>query len=206
MSTSYSSEQNTHARLSHLIIFVLVMAAGTLFFAVHMLNGWLFNAVALTDHISLLYLPAFLRLMNVLVLGLLWGTVGTAVGGALLFIWMQDSLLMSVLNTTVSAGGAALAVWLMRIQQGRPLLLSRLSDLLKLSLLLLFCLKHLTFLSILVEDDRPCKMQSILGEVMLSLGFGHSSIKNVVGGRLAAPHPTKALLESIQHDIQKKSG
>jgi hypothetical protein len=48
---------------------------------------------------------------------------------------MQDSLLMSVLNTTVSAGGAALAVWLMRIQQGRPLLLSRLSDLLKLSLL-----------------------------------------------------------------------
>jgi hypothetical protein len=135
MSTSYSSEQNTDARLSHLIIFVLVMAAGTLFFAVHMLNGWLFNAVELTDHISLLYLPAFLRLMNVLVLGMLWGTIGTAVGGALLFFWMQDSPLMSVLNTTVSAGGAALAVWLMRIQQGRPLLLSRLSDLLKLSLL-----------------------------------------------------------------------
>jgi len=135
MTTSFSTEQKTDARLSHRAIFLLVIASGFLFFAVHLLNDWLFKAVEVTDHISLLYLPAFLRLMNVLVLGMLWGTLGTAMGGALLFFWMQDSLLMSVLNTSVSAGGAALSVWLMQILQGRSLSLSRLPDLLKLSLL-----------------------------------------------------------------------
>ena len=134
MSTAYSSAQKTETRLSHLSIFLLVMTAGTVFFTVHILNSWLLNAVEITNHISLLYLPAFLRLMNVLVLGMLWGTLGTAVGGALLFFWMQDSLLMSCLNTSVSAGGAALSVWVMQILQGRRLSLSRLSDLLKLSL------------------------------------------------------------------------
>jgi len=135
MPNSFSTAQKTDARLSHQAIFLLVMGSGFLFFAVHMMNDWLFKAVEVTDHISLLYLPAFLRLMNVLVLGMLWGTLGTAMGGALLFFWMQDSLLMSVLNTSVSAGGAALAVWLMQILQGRSLSLSRLPDLLKLSLL-----------------------------------------------------------------------
>ena len=134
MSNAYHSEQKHEARLSHLSVFLLVMFSGTLFFTVHILNSWLLHAIEISDHISLVYLPAFLRLMNVLVLGMLWGTLGTAVGGALLFFWMQDSLLMSIFNTIVSAGGAALSVWLMQILQGRPLSLSRLPDLLKLSL------------------------------------------------------------------------
>lgn len=134
MSNAYHSEQKPETRLSHLSVFLLVMFSGTLFFTVHILNSWLLHAIEISDHISLVYLPAFLRLMNVLVLGMLWGTLGTAVGGALLFFWMQDSLLMSIFNTIVSAGGAALSVWLMQILQGRPLSLSRLPDLLKLSL------------------------------------------------------------------------
>ena len=133
MLNAYHSEQKPEARLSHLSIFLMVMFSGTLFFTVHILNSWLLHAIEISDHISLVYLPAFLRLMNVLVLGMLWGTLGTAVGGALLFFWMQDSLLMSIFNTIVSAGGAALSVWLMQILQGRPLSLSRLPDLLKLS-------------------------------------------------------------------------
>ena len=134
MSTAFNSEQETAARLSHRSAFILVMASGTLFFSLHILNSWLLHALVISDHISLVYLPAFLRLMNVLVLGMLWGTLGTAVGGALLFFWMQDSLLMSTLNTVMSAGGAALSVWVMQILQGRPLSLSRLPDLIKLSL------------------------------------------------------------------------
>ena len=110
MSTAFNSEQETAARLSNRSAFLLVMASGTLFFSVHILNSWLLHAIEISDHISLVYLPAFLRLMNVLVLGMLWGTLGTAVGGALLFFWMQDSLLMSTLNTVMSAGGAALSV------------------------------------------------------------------------------------------------
>mgnify|MGYP000352523435 CR=1 FL=1 len=122
-------------RLSHLTVLLLVVAAGVLFCVVHILNGWLLGAIEISEHISFLYLPSFLRIMNVLVLGVLWGTAGTAVGGALLFFWMQDSLLLSVLNTTVSACSAALAVWCMHIFQQRKLSITRLSDLLKLALL-----------------------------------------------------------------------
>jgi len=121
--------------LSLFHIACLVIAAGALFFIVHVLNGWLLKAIEISDHISLLYLPAFLRLMNVLVLGMLWGTLGTAFGGMLLFFWFNDSLLLSCFNTAMSAGGAALAVWWMQILQGRALSLARLSDLLQLSLL-----------------------------------------------------------------------
>jgi len=135
MSDFHDSRATDAPHLSLLHIVCLVMAAGTLFFTVHILNGWLLKAMEISDHISLLYLPAFLRLMNVLVLGMLWGTLGTAVGGLLLFFWFNDSLLLSCLNTVMSAGGAALAVWWMRILQGRALSLARLSDLLQLSLL-----------------------------------------------------------------------
>ena len=121
--------------LSRLTVLLLVLSAGALFCTVHILNGWLLKSIELTDHINFLYLPSFLRLMNVLVLGMVWGTAGTAVGGAFLFFWMQDSLLLSALNTTVSAGSAALAVWCMQIFQQRKLSLTRLGDLLRLALL-----------------------------------------------------------------------
>jgi hypothetical protein len=130
---SQVTDEAPHLSLFH--IACLVIAAGALFFIVHVLNGWLLKAMEISDHISLLYLPAFLRLMNVLVLGMLWGTLGTAFGGMLLFFWFNDSLLLSCFNTAMSAGGAALAVWWMQILQGRTLSLARLSDLLQLSLL-----------------------------------------------------------------------
>lgn len=119
----------------HFFVLTLVLAAGALFCVVHVLNGWLLASFELTEHISFLYLPSFLRIMNVLVLGMLWGTVGTAVGGALLFFWMQDSLLLSVLNTAISASSAALSVWCMQMLHQRTLLLIRLSDLFQLALL-----------------------------------------------------------------------
>jgi hypothetical protein len=94
----------------------------------------LLHAIEVTNHISFLYLPSFLRLINVLVLGMVWGTAGTAVGGVFLFFWMQDGLVLSLLNTTVSAGSAALTVWCMQVLQQRKLSLTRLSDLLQLAL------------------------------------------------------------------------
>jgi hypothetical protein len=135
MTNSQSLMSAEDSRLSRLAIFLLVFAAGAMFCAVHIVNGWLLQSIEVTDHISFLYLPSFLRIMNVLVLGMLWGTAGTAVGGGLLFFYMQDSLLLSVMNTIVSAGSAALAVWCMQIFLQRKLSLSRLSDLLQLALL-----------------------------------------------------------------------
>jgi len=184
MSASFSSDQKTDARLSHRTLFLLVILAGTAFFAVHVLNDWLLKAVEITDHISLIYLPAFLRLMNVLVLGMVWGTLGTALGGALLFFWLQDSLLMSILNTSVSAGGAALSVWLMQIQQGRPLSLSRLSDLLKLSLL--YALMNALLHHLLWSFLDPAQLVSPYQILYMVIGDMNGAILGALGLRWLA--------------------
>lgn len=122
-------------RMPRLTVLLLVMAMGVVFCTVHILNGWLLEFVEVTSHISLIYLPSFLRIVNVLVLGTLWGTLGTAIGGALLCFWAQDSLLLSALNTVISAASAALAVWCMHVFQQRQLSLTRLSDLMQLAVL-----------------------------------------------------------------------
>ena len=116
-------------------LLALAVAAGVFFCGVHLLNGWMFSSLEFSSHIILLYLPNFLRLAYVLVLGMVWGTLGTAIGCALLIAWSPDSTLrVSLANATVSTAGAALAVFLMRIMQDRPLALGRMTDLLSLAL------------------------------------------------------------------------
>jgi hypothetical protein len=115
-------------------LFLLSAAAGVFFCGVHLLNGWLFSSLEISPHISFFYLPNFLRLAYVLVLGMAWGTLGTALGCLLLIVWSTDNLWVSLANATIATGGAALAVFLMRIMQRRPLVLVRLSDLLSLAL------------------------------------------------------------------------
>jgi hypothetical protein len=121
----------------NLTVLVLALCAGVLYCATHMLNAWLFKYLEFSDHISFLYLPSFLRLANVLVLGMVWGTLGTAIGGGLLLLTMswQETWLLAVANIFVSAGSAALAVTVMQILQKRKLALTRLSDLLQLAVL-----------------------------------------------------------------------
>ena len=54
---------------------LLILALAVLFPATHILSGWLFDFAAINDHISLIYLPAFLRLFNLLILGPVFGTL-----------------------------------------------------------------------------------------------------------------------------------
>jgi hypothetical protein len=119
----------------HFEALFLAVLAGVLFCVVHLLNGWLLSSFEISNHISFLYLPSFLRLVNVLVLGMVWGSLGTAIGCLLLMPWSQDTVFLSLVNATASAGCAALAVMLMRFMQKRPLSLARFSDLLSLALL-----------------------------------------------------------------------
>ena len=117
-------------------LFIASSLAGVAFCASHLLNAWLFQAIAISDHISLIYLPAFFRLFNVLVLGLFWGTLGTAIGGVLLLAWSQDATLwISLFNMCVSAGVAAISLVLLQMLLRRRLSITRLGDLFKLSLL-----------------------------------------------------------------------
>jgi hypothetical protein len=134
-------------------VLVLALCAGVLYCATHMLNSWLFEYLEFSPHISFLYLPSFLRLANVLLLGMVWGTLGTAVGGILLLftvVW-NESWLLAFTHIGVSAGSAALAVVVMQILEKRKISPSRLSDLLKLAVLnaLLNSLAHHVVWSVL---------------------------------------------------------
>lgn len=134
-----------HAPVIRKDLLMISLVMGSLFCVLHVLNGWVLRSVEFSQHISLIYLPSFLRLANVLVLGLVWGTAATAFGGLLLAsFWSNETLLLSLCNLGVSATSALVAVLLMRWLQGRNIALSRLLDLLQLALLyaLLNALMH----------------------------------------------------------------
>jgi hypothetical protein len=116
-------------------LLALTALSGGLFCAMHLFNGWLLSNFEISQHISLVYLPSFLRLANVLVLGMVWGTAATATGGLMLLWWSSESWGLALCNVMVSAGGAALAVFMMQILLQRRLSLRKLSDLLRLALL-----------------------------------------------------------------------
>lgn len=130
---------------------LFAVIAGCLFCGMHLFNGWLMGSFEFSSHINLIYLPGFLRLANVLVLGLLWGTLGTAVGGLMLMWWFNETWLVGILNVGVSACVAALAVFLMQVLLQRRLSLRKLSDLVQLALLysLLNALSHHLLWSVL---------------------------------------------------------
>lgn len=109
--------------------------AATLFWLTHLFNMWLFQLGELSEHINLVYLPSFLRLANVLILGLWWGAFATAVGGLFLILWSPDGWLMSLLNIAVSASAASLAVLCLQTLRGTRLSPTRLLDLLWAALL-----------------------------------------------------------------------
>ncbi len=127
-------QTDSSSRFDPSIIFLIALT-GALYCAMHLLNGWIFHAIEFTDHISFVYLPSFLRLFNVLVLGLIWGTAGTAAGGLMLMFWNNESVFVATCNISVSASSAALAVVAMRVLQQRRISLTRLGDLLQLALL-----------------------------------------------------------------------
>ena len=105
------------------------LLAGLLYCVVHLFNAWFFQWGELNQHVNLVYLPSFLRLANVVILGLAWGTAGTALGGMMLIMWSQDEWLMCLLNTGVSASAAALAVFCLQTLLSRRLSVTRLFDL-----------------------------------------------------------------------------
>ena len=114
---------------------VLVIVCAALFSATHLGNAWLFQYLSLSEHISWIYLPAFLRVMYVLVLGPWWGFAAIFVGSMVLAISLSEHMNQALLNAACSALSPVLAVGLFRILKERSLVLSRLTDLIELSLL-----------------------------------------------------------------------
>jgi len=109
-------------------IFLLLLSAFVYPF-LHIANGWIFTSLEITPHVGLIYLPAFIRMLNVLVLGKVRGTLATALGGILLMQMFNDQSLVSLLNVFCSSSGPLLAVLVFRIYTGREVSLLSLKDL-----------------------------------------------------------------------------
>ena len=115
---------------------VLIAALAVLFPAIHLLNGWLFDFATINAHISLIYLPAFLRLFNVLVLGPLWGTVTTFLGSLLLMTQFDEPFSYAMLNNLSTCAGPLIALYVYQYKLNRPIKLNSLKDV---SVLTLYC-------------------------------------------------------------------
>jgi hypothetical protein len=129
-------------------------AAAVLFPLVHIFNDWAFDVFEFSHHISLIYLPAFLRLANVLVLGQAWGTLTTALGGVLLAAWNNNVTWVEGMNVLASSTSGLVSVWLFQIIKERPVRLLDLKDLVQLVLLYALAnalLNHVAWT--LVEQD-----------------------------------------------------
>ena len=113
----------------------LLMLLGSLVYtSAHLANLWLFDFWEVTPNISWVYLPSFLRLANLLILGPLWGTFATALGGAEL-IFLSDQCFdgLAWLNVLASCSSAVAAYGVLRLMIHRPVALTHLKELLLLA-------------------------------------------------------------------------
>lgn len=114
---------------------LLLTLCAPLFAAAHLFNGWVFQHWELSSHIAWVYLPAFLRVAYVLVLGPAWGFAAVFIGSLLLGGGFDENMLQASTNALASALGPVLALWLFKVLKERPLQISRLSDLLQMCIL-----------------------------------------------------------------------
>jgi hypothetical protein len=108
---------------------LLTFFLAVLFPALHILNTWLFEFANLSTHVSLIYLPAFLRLFNILVMGPLYGTLATFIGGVILLFWFNEPLSLGLMNIVASCAGPLIAMMGFKIYFKRRIQLTSLKDL-----------------------------------------------------------------------------
>lgn len=117
------------AALGRRMNFLLIIALALAYPVVHIVNSVVFAFAEITPHIGLVYLPAFLRLFNVLVLGPRDGTLATLLGGLLLMRYFDETTTVGLLNIVCSAGGPLLAFYLFKLHYRRAFDLASLRDL-----------------------------------------------------------------------------
>jgi uncharacterized membrane protein len=108
---------------------LLVILFAVFFPFSYVISSWVFGFAEISPHISLIYLPAFMRLANVLILGSFNGFLATLLGSLLLMAYLQVPAWAAVLNSLCSAGGPLVALWLFRWHSKRSVELTSLKDL-----------------------------------------------------------------------------
>jgi hypothetical protein len=110
-------------------ILLLTLLAGVIYPGAHFFNNWLFKLIEFTGHVNWIYLPAFLRLANVLVLGPVYGSVATSMGVFFICYVNQDAASVAILNALASVAGPLISLRIFAIFKHRPIEISQLRDL-----------------------------------------------------------------------------
>jgi hypothetical protein len=80
----------------------LTLLSACIYPFLHIMNGWIFSSLEITPHVGVIYLPAFVRMLNVLVLGNFKGTLATVLGGIFLMMVSRDSSVVGFLSVLCS--------------------------------------------------------------------------------------------------------
>jgi hypothetical protein len=167
---------------------LLILALAVLFPATHILSGWLFDFATLNDNISLIYMPAFLRLFNLLVLGALFGTLSTVLGGLLLIAQLDEPLGLALLNVVCSSAGPLIALIGLKIYWKRDVELTSFQDLAALTLVYCVCnslIHHVTW--VLMGQSQAFELDQVF---WMFLGY--------LNGALLGAYLMKATLDFFE--------
>lgn len=136
---------------------------------VHMVNAWLFSFAEITPHVGLIYLPAFIRLFNVLVFGLWKGSLATCAGG-LLLLWALGGTanLVDLLNIACSASGPLVAVLMFRVLKGRVPQIGALKEVAIVALI--YCATNALLHHLMWSFFDPSQLTSPLNLFWMALG------------------------------------
>jgi hypothetical protein len=104
------------------------LLSALVFYFLHLANAWAFSSLEVTPQVALIYLPSFIRIFNVLVLGKVRGTLATALGGIFLMTLFNEHPVIGFLNVLCSASGPLIAVWFFRFYAGREVNLLALKE------------------------------------------------------------------------------
>jgi len=111
-----------------------MLVSSLVYMSAHLANLWVFEFWEVTPNISWVYLPSFLRLANLLILGPMWGTCATALGGAeLIFLSNQGFNGLAWMNVLASCSSAVAAYGLLHVMTQRPVALTQIKELLMLA-------------------------------------------------------------------------
>ena len=136
-------------------ILILTLLTGVTYALAHTFNGFIFRLFEFSNHISWIYLPAFLRLANVLILGSLFGSAATAIGVIIICLFGRDTVDVTTLNTAASVIGPLISFQIFKILRGREVYITQLRDLFVLTVIYSFInalTHHLAWA--LVEPDQ----------------------------------------------------
>jgi len=177
---------------------VLVLVGSLIYMSAHLANLWVFDFWEVTPNISWVYIPSFLRLANLLILGPLWGTCATALGCAeLILLSNQGFNGLAWLNVLASCSSAVAAYGLLHLITRRPVALTQLKELLLLAFVytlinpsLHFILWHVVqaYTESTLQDFVAMAVGDLVGAVLGSMLFvwvvRHTGVAQWVSGRV----------------------